>query len=60
MGVQKLKNRNIRKLTKVGGKSLAVTLPKEVVGQLGWKEKQKVTVAKKGKKLVVKDWKKKK
>lgn len=58
--MQKIKDRNIRKLTKVAGHSLSVTLPKEMVGQLKWKEKQKITVSKKGSKLIIKDWKKRK
>ena len=60
MPTQKLINKNVRKITKVGGKSLAVTLPKELVVELGWKEKQKVTVNKKGNKLIIGDWKPKK
>jgi antitoxin component of MazEF toxin-antitoxin module len=58
MAVQKLKNKNVRKITKVGGKSLAVTLPKEMTASLGWKEKQKVTVKKVRGGLLIKDWKK--
>ena len=58
MAVQKLKNKNVRKITKVGGKSLAVTLPKEMVAGLGWKEKQKVTVKKVRGGILIKDWKK--
>lgn len=44
MSSEKLKNKNVRKITKLGGKSLAVTLPRDLVSELGWKEKQKVTV----------------
>jgi antitoxin component of MazEF toxin-antitoxin module len=57
MAVQKLKNKNVRKITKVGGKSLAVTLPKEMISELGWKEKQKVVVSKKSNNLIISDWK---
>lgn len=57
MAVQKLKNKNVRKITKVGGKSLAVTLPKEMVASLGWKEKQKVIVKKVRGGFLIKDWK---
>ncbi len=53
-----MKNQNVRKITKLGGKSLAVTLPKELVGQLGWKEKQKITVKRVRGGLLIKDWKK--
>jgi antitoxin component of MazEF toxin-antitoxin module len=58
MPTQKLKNRNIRKLTRVGKKSLSVTLPIDLIGQLKWKDKQKVVVKKKGGSLVIRDWKK--
>jgi antitoxin component of MazEF toxin-antitoxin module len=57
MAVQKLKNKNVRKITKVGGKSLAVTLPKEMAASLGWKEKQKVVVKKVRGGILIKDWK---
>ncbi len=58
MGVRKQNEKNIRKLTKLGGKSLAVTLPVEMVEKLRWKEKQKVRIVKKGRHLIIKDWKK--
>lgn len=58
MAVQKLINKNIRKITKVGNASLAVTLPRELVTELGWKEKQKVVVKKVPGGLLIKDWKK--
>lgn len=58
MGVQKMINQNIRKITKIGKTSLAVTLPKELVTELGWKEKQKVVVKRVRGGLLIKDWKK--
>lgn len=59
MSTQTLENRNIRKLMKMAGKSLVVSLPIEFVKELNWKEKQKVVVTKKGTKLIISDWKKK-
>ncbi|HLP86783.1 MAG TPA: AbrB/MazE/SpoVT family DNA-binding domain-containing protein [Candidatus Paceibacterota bacterium] len=48
---------NIRNIQKAGG-SYFVTLPIEVVRELGWKEKQKVVITKTaGKKIEIKDWK---
>ena len=38
------KNKDIRKLTRAGRASLAVTLPAGDLRQLGWREKQKVSV----------------
>ena len=58
MSSEKLKNKNTRKLIKVGGKSLSVTIPRELLTQLGWKEKQKVVVKKVRGGLLIKDWKK--
>ena len=58
MAVQKLKNKNLRKITKVGKMSLAITLPKEMATKLGWKERQKVTVKRVRGGLLIKDWKK--
>ena len=49
---------NIRKLTRLGGHSLGLTLPIEITRSLGWRERQKVTVKKIGKRLIVEDWKK--
>lgn len=51
-----MENRNIRKITKIAGKSFAVILPVEMVRELKWKEHQKVVVKKRGKKLTIEDW----
>ncbi len=58
MGVRKTGEQNIRKLTKLGKKSLAVTLPVDIVKGLKWKEKQKVVVKRVRGGVVIKDWKK--
>jgi len=60
MARRKLKEKHIRKLTRVGfeGRSLMVTLPIELVYELGWRERQKVVVKKIGKRLIIEDWKK--
>ena len=57
---QKLHQRNIRKLTKLGGRSIGLTLPIDIIRELGWRERQKVVVTKRGKTLTIKDWKPKK
>lgn len=54
----KLKDKNTRKITRVGKTSLAVTLPKEITTALGWKERQKVSVKKVRGGVLIKDWKK--
>lgn len=59
MARRKLEEHNIRKLTKTGGgKSLGVTLPIDLIRKLNWKERQKVVVRKRGKKLIIEDWEK--
>ena len=58
MSTQKFVNRGVRKITKVGQTSLAVTLPKDMLYALGWKEKQKVVVKRIRGGLMIKDWKK--
>jgi antitoxin component of MazEF toxin-antitoxin module len=58
MSRSKANETNIRKLTKLGGHSIGVTLPIGLVRALGWREKQKVRVTKQNGALVVRDWKK--
>ena len=59
MARRKLEDRNIRKLTRTGrAASISVTLPIELVRELNWRDKQKVVVTKRGKKLIIEDWKK--
>lgn len=53
-----MEEQNIRKLTKVGRQSIAVTLPIEIVRELKWKEKQKVVVKRVKGGVMIKDWKK--
>ena len=54
----KLKDKNVRKITRVGGTSLAVTIPVEMARELGWKEKQRVKVKKVRGGVLIRDWKK--
>lgn len=55
---RKISEKNIRRITKVGGKSYAVTLPIDIVRKFGWREKQKVVlkINKKRKTITIKDW----
>jgi antitoxin component of MazEF toxin-antitoxin module len=57
MGRRKVQDRNVRKLSKYGS-SYTITLPVEMVRELGWKNKQKLVVKKTGSKLTIEDWKK--
>ena len=57
MANKKSSEANVRKLTKSGNGSIGVTLPIEVVRELKWKEKQKVTVKRVKGGLLIRDWK---
>lgn len=54
----KTADKSVRKLTKLGGKSIGLTLPIALVRELGWQEKQKVTVKRVRGGVVIRDWKK--
>ncbi|MBU1032320.1 AbrB/MazE/SpoVT family DNA-binding domain-containing protein [Patescibacteria group bacterium] len=51
-------NKEIRKIVKNGRGSYYVNIPKEMMKELRFKEKQKVTVRQSGKKIIIEDWKK--
>ncbi len=57
MGITKSGSSQIRKITRVGTTSLAVTIPKDLAHKLGWKEKQKVVIKKIHGGVQIKDWK---
>jgi len=48
----------IRKVTRVGKRSLSVVIPAEIVKELKIREKQKLVLKKSGKKIIIEDWKK--
>jgi len=52
---RKLKNKNVRNIQK-NQRTYSVSLPVEAVKELGWKERQKVVVKRRGKKLTIEDW----
>jgi len=57
MARRKLSQRNIRKLTRVGGgKSYGITIPISFIRKLKWREKQKLVVRLRGKKISIEDW----
>ena len=56
--MRKLVDKNIRKLTRAGKVSFSVTIPIEIVKELGWREKQKVIVKRIHGGVEIKDWKK--
>ena len=58
MANKKAEERGIRKLTKIGKKSVGLTLPIELVRESKWREKQKVVVKRVKGGLVIRDWRK--
>lgn len=54
-----MKHKYIRKITRVGKRSLALVIPAPIVDELRLQEKQKMVITSDRKKIIVKDWKKK-
>ncbi len=50
---RKTSEKNLRQLMRLGKVTLAVTLPRELILELRWKENQKVTVKRQGKKIII-------
>jgi len=57
MGRRAIPEENIRNIQK-SRRSYYLNLPIQMIRQLGWKESQKVVVEKRGREIVIKDWKK--
>jgi antitoxin component of MazEF toxin-antitoxin module len=53
--MRRLEKQEIRKIYK-HNQSYALTLPIGLVRELGWQERQKVTVKRKGNSLIITDW----
>lgn len=49
----------VRKIYKTGDYSYSLTIPKDLIKKLGWREKQKVVVKLSGQGLKIRDWEKK-
>ena len=49
-------DKSIRKITKLGKWSYGLTLPIDIVRKLKWRERQKVVVKLRGKKITIEDW----
>jgi hypothetical protein len=60
MATKKSGEENTRKLTKIGKRSFAVTIPIEIICQLGWREKQRVKVKRIKGGIQIRDWRKRK
>lgn len=62
MPSKKLADKNIRKLTRMGraGSSLGITIPKEIIKELSWRERQRVIIKRIRGGFTVKDYRSKK
>ena len=56
MARRKLVDKNTRKISKSGSGCYRLTVPMEMIKDLGWKEKQKVVFKKSGKRIYIEDW----
>ena len=54
---RKLEKKNTRKIIRLG-KSVAVTLPIDMIRKLKWRKGQKVVAKRRGGKITIEDWKK--
>lgn len=52
----KLKEKNTRKLIRWGKTSLGITLPMDIIDELNWREKQKLTVKRVSGGILIRDW----
>ena len=52
----KPEQKNTRKLIRWGKTSLGITLPMDIIDELGWREKQKLSVKRVPGGLLIKDW----
>jgi antitoxin component of MazEF toxin-antitoxin module len=48
----------VRKITKTGDYTYYVTIPRVILDQLRWRERQKVVVQRKGNQVTIRDWRK--
>lgn len=61
MGRRKLEDRNIRNLQKTAaGSTYIISLPIDIVRDLGWRAKQRLDVQRYGDGILIKDWKEEK
>ena len=48
--------KDIRKIIQNGRGSYYINIPKELMHELKWRERQKIIVKKSGKKIILEDW----
>ena len=58
MGTRKASEQEIRNITQNSSGTYQITLPKQLVAELKWRQGQKVTVKRMGASLLIEDWEK--
>jgi len=53
---RKLSEKNVRKLMRAGKVTLLVSIPRDIILELGWKDNQKVVTKRQGKGILITDW----
>jgi len=49
--------KHVRKLNKTAKRSYSVVIPMEFVKELGWRERQRLSLKRSGKKIIIEDYK---
>jgi len=49
--------KHVRKVTRVGKRSLSVVIPADIARERGIRERQKLVVRRFGQKIIIEDWK---
>ena len=57
MGARKAGEQQIRNITQNSSGSYQISIPKQLVSELAWRQGQKVTVTRVGDRLMIEDWK---
>lgn len=55
--IQKVMEKHIRKVTRVGKRSLSAVIPADIARELGIRERQELVVRRSGQKILIEDWK---
>ena len=56
MKIMSKNKRYIRKVTRVGLRSLSVVIPAEIVDELEIRERQKLSIYRDGQRIIIDDW----
>lgn len=56
MGARKVSEQQIRNLTTNSTGTYSISLPLQLIHDLGWRRGQRLVVTKQGKKIVIQDW----